>query len=147
MGARGPNKRRIPTVWRNLAIVYFNKMQLPEKALEALERAYRLDPSDARVLLELDQLHKKLGWPPARRIALYQEHREVFVLRDDLITEYVTLLNLLGRHEEAYSIMMGHKFHPWEGGEGKITSQYVFSLRELARRALKEGRPKGPGRC
>lgn len=134
-----------PTVWRNLAIVYFNKMQLPEKALEALERAYRLDPSDARVLLELDQLHKKLGWPPARRIALYQEHREVFVLRDDLITEYVTLLNLLGRHEEAYSIMMGHKFHPWEGGEGKITSQYVFSLRELARGALKEGEAERAG--
>lgn len=37
---------------------------------------------------------------------------------------------------------MRHKFHPWEGGEGKITSQYVFSLRQLARRALQEGDAK-----
>ena len=23
---------------------------------------------------------------------------------------------------------MGHKFHPWEGGEGKITTQYTLAL-------------------
>lgn len=131
-----------PTVWRNLAIVYFNKMHQPERALEALERAYRLDCTDARIFMELDQLRKKLGWTPERRIAAYQEHEDVFLLRDDLITEYVTLLNLLGRHEEAYAVIMRHKFHPWEGGEGKITSQYVFSLRQLARRALQAGDAK-----
>lgn len=134
--------RDFPTAWRNLAIVYFNKMNLPEKALEALETAYRLDPTDARVFLELDQLHKKLGWMPERRIAVYEQHKDVFIQRDDLITEYVTLLNLLGRHEDAYRVIMSHKFHPWEGGEGKITSQYVFSLREMAKSALKNGDAK-----
>ncbi|MDE7416213.1 MAG: hypothetical protein K2N44_07915 [Lachnospiraceae bacterium] len=30
-------------------------------------------------------------------------------------------------------------FHPWEGGEGKITAQYTMSLLGMARKALSEG--------
>ena len=29
--------------------------------------------------------------------------------------EYATLLNLLGRYEEAYTFIMANRFHPWEG--------------------------------
>ena len=32
--------------------------------------------------------------------------------------EYATLLNLLGRYQEAYNFIMSCRFHPWEGGEG-----------------------------
>ena len=35
---------------------------------------------------------------------------------------------------------MGHRFHPWEGGEGKITTQYTLALLEMAKPALKESR-------
>ena len=34
---------------------------------------------------------------------------------------------------------MGHKFHPWEGGEGRITTQYTLALLEMARKAQREG--------
>ena len=128
-----------PTVWRNLSLAYYNKEKEPGKALEAMERAYSLDPSDARVFLELDQLHKKTGMRPERRMELYESHREVFTARDDLYTEYVTLLNLLGRHEEAYRRIMERKFHPWEGGEGKVTTQYAAALVQLAKKALRDG--------
>ena len=40
--------------------------------------------------------------------------------RDDLYVEYITLLNILGRHEEALERTLGRQFHPWEGGEGKL---------------------------
>jgi tetratricopeptide (TPR) repeat protein len=33
---------------------------------------------------------------------------------------------------------MSRKFHPWEGGEGKVTGQYVFSLTEMAKQAIQE---------
>lgn len=56
--------------------------------------------------------------------------------RDDLKIEYVTLLNLLGRYQEAYTFIMENRFHPWEGGEGKITTQYTVALVELARGAM-----------
>lgn len=125
-----------PTVHRNLALAYYNKCGRPEKALEELETAFALDSSDPRVFLELDQLHKKLGWTFEKRLEDHQAHAELLKSRDDLYIEYITLLNLTGRHEEAYRCIMGHKFHPWEGGEGKITTQYVLSLLSLARGEL-----------
>ena len=128
-----------PTVWRNLALCYYNKEGKPKQALAALEKAYALDESDARIFLELDQLYKKLGRTPAERIKKFEAHRAVFSQRDDLMVEYVTLLNLLGRYDEAHALTISHHFHPWEGGEGKITTQYALSLRELAKLALAVG--------
>jgi tetratricopeptide (TPR) repeat protein len=52
----------------------------------------------------------------------------------------VTLLNLLGRPDAAFELLIGRTFHPWEGGEGKATGQYVASLVELARRHIQNGR-------
>ena len=60
-------------------------------------------------------------------------------MRDDLYTEYVTLLNDLGRCQEAYDLLMARKFHPWEGGEGKVTTQYAVALTQMARQALAAG--------
>jgi tetratricopeptide (TPR) repeat protein len=33
---------------------------------------------------------------------------------------------------------LSRKFHPWEGGEGKVSEQYVLSLLELAKKALRK---------
>jgi len=128
-----------PTAWRNLALAYYNKRQDRQAAREAMERAWALDPEDARVFLELDQLYKKLEIPTAERLARYETNRAVFLKRDDLKIEYATLLNLLGRYQEAYDFIMAHRFHPWEGGEGKVAGQYTAALVELARRAMAEG--------
>ena len=54
----------------------------------------------------------------------------------------MTLLNLSGRHQKALDIALHHHFHPWEGGEGKITGQYALALRELAIDALSQGEAK-----
>lgn len=54
------------------------------------------------------------------RLAQYHLHREIIDKRDDLYIEYITLLNLSEHYEEAYAAIMGHRFHPWEGGEGKV---------------------------
>ena len=128
-----------PTVRRNLALFYFNKAHEPQKALAALEEAFRLNPADARVLLELDQLVKKLGATPAERLARFEAYPEVVARRDDLTTEYVTLLNLTGQYEKAHALTLRRHFHPWEGGEGKITAQYALSLKQMARAALAAG--------
>jgi tetratricopeptide (TPR) repeat protein len=127
---------RFPTVWRNLSLAYYNKEKDRESAREAMEKAYSLNPADARIFLELDQLYKKLNMTAAERLEKYEAARDVFMKRDDLMIEYATLLNLLERYGEAYEFIMNHKFHPWEGGEGKVTAQYVVSLAELARQAM-----------
>jgi tetratricopeptide (TPR) repeat protein len=128
-----------PTVWRNLSLCYYNKSKAPERALKAMERAFELDTGDARVFLELDQLRKKLSAAPEERLAQFEKHRETFEQRDDLCAEYATLLNLVGRHEEAYDLIMRRRFHPWEGGEGKVTRQYVTALVQMARAKMQSG--------
>ena len=128
-----------PTVWRNLSLAYYNKQGDAAKARKCMERAYSLDETDARILLELDQLYRKLNMPIAERFAFLDAHREVVFVRDDLTIEYCTLLNSMGRYEEALAIIMGRKFHPWEGGEGKVTTQYAVALTQMARIALDHG--------
>ena len=128
-----------PTVWRNLSLACFNKTGDRERALACMEKAYALDESDARVLLELHQLYGKLNRSPEEKLAFLDAHREVAFRRDDLYVEYCTLLNDLGRYQEALDLIMAHTFHPWEGGEGKVTRQYAVALTQLGIRALNGG--------
>jgi tetratricopeptide (TPR) repeat protein len=135
-----------PTVHRNLALAYYNKIANRQdkndiaitRASEELELAFSLNPSDVRIFLELDQLHKKLNWSFIDRCKDYEQHQELLEQRDDLYIEYITLLNMTGNYEKAYKLMMNHHFHPWEGGEGKVTTQYTISLVEMAKEALKK---------
>ena len=126
-----------PTVWRNLALARFNKQARQEEALEMMEMAFKLDDTDARILMELDQLYKRLHKPHQERLAFLQKYPELIVQRDDLVLEEITLLNQLGRYEEAMQKLDAHQFHPWEGGEGKVTAQYQICRVELAKKLLK----------
>jgi tetratricopeptide (TPR) repeat protein len=125
-----------PTVFRNLGLVYYNKRGEAGKALEAMERAFALDPTDARIFMELDQLHKKLGRPPAERLKLLDRHEDLVGTRDDLALERITLCNMVGQHARAHEFLSERIFHPWEGGEGKVTGQYLFSHIERAKAAI-----------
>ena len=120
-----------PTVWRCLALASFSKQEL---AVEYMERAFHLDETDARMLMELDQLYKRLHRPHRQRLDFLQHYPQLVAQRDDLILEEITLLNLLGRYEEAMRRLDAHRFHPWEGGEGKVSTQYQFCRVELAKR-------------
>ncbi|GAA4307799.1 DUF5107 domain-containing protein [Compostibacter hankyongensis] len=125
-----------PTVFRNLALAYHNKRNAPEQALEMLEKAFSLDTGDARVLMELDQLYKKMNRAPAERLALLERHLSLVEDRDDLYLERITLYNQLGQYGTARQLLAARKFHPWEGGEGKVVRQYLICHLELGRQAL-----------
>lgn len=125
-----------PTLLRNLALAYYNKCAEPEKAREKLEKAFALDTTDARVFLELDQLYKKQNVSLARRLENYEKHIALIEERDDVLIEYITVLNSLGYHQKAYETIMSHTFRPWEGAEGKVTTQYKAALCELAKEKL-----------
>ena len=127
------------TPLRNLAIYAFNKQGDPEKALALMERAFALDTNDARVLMELDQLRKRYGIAPATRHRFLQQHMDLVMSRDDLVCEHVTLLNYAGLHDQALDIILRHRFHPWEGGEGKVPAQYRIALMEMAKSLMARG--------
>lgn len=125
-----------PTVHRNIALAAFNKLRDPARAGRELALAFSLDPTDARVLFELDQLARITAVDPAERLPRLERHRDLVERRDDLALERIALLNLLGRHDEALEALSGRRFHPWEGGEGKVSRQWVAALLGLARREL-----------
>ena len=127
---------KFPTVWRNLALGRFNKQDRQQEALEYMERAFSLDENDERILMELDQLRKRLHHSHQGRLTFLQKYPELIQRRDDLVLEEITLLNQTGRYEEAMQKLDAHIFHPWEGGEGKVSAQYQISRVELAKQAL-----------
>jgi tetratricopeptide (TPR) repeat protein len=125
-----------PTVWRNLGIAYFNASRDEGKALDAFNRAFAIDPNDARVLYERDQLWKRIGESPERRLAELERYPELTGLRDDLTVELATLLNQTGKPDKALTLLISRKFQPWEGGEGLVLGQYVRSNLLLGQQAL-----------
>lgn len=129
---------KYPTLLRNLSIAYYNKCGKKQEALECLEAAFELDKTDARIFLELDQLYQKLQVSFERRLKKFNENIGLIEKRDDLYTEYVTLLNNCGKHTKALNLIKKHNFQTWEGAEGKITTQFKVALLELAKADLKD---------
>lgn len=127
-----------PTVFRNLSLAYFNKSNQEEKALDYLEKAFFLDTTDSRILMELDQLYKRICRPHAERLAFLEKYPELVEERDDLYLERATLLNQTGNYEKAKELIDGHRFHPWEGGEGKVPCQFQLCRVELAKQQLEK---------
>ena len=126
-----------PATWRCLALAAYNKEHNPQKAQQYMEQAFRRDTTDARILMELDQLYKVMQKPHEERLRFLQQYPEQIQQRDDLVLEEITLLNQTGHYEEAMARLDARQFHPWEGGEGKVTGQYQFSRVELAKLCLR----------
>ncbi len=123
-------------VWRNLGIAYFNVHHDPRHALEAYEAAMQANPSDARILYEFDQLRKRTGAAPEDRLMALEARRDLVSRRDDLTVELVTLYNQMRRYGDALAIFESRRFHPWEGGEGLVSGQYVIAHLLAGRDAL-----------
>jgi tetratricopeptide (TPR) repeat protein len=127
---------KFSVVWRNLGLGYFNIFQKPAKARAAFDRAFRSNPADARLLFERDQLWKRLGEKPAKRLRELEKHLQLVAQRDDLSVEFCALLNQAGRHVEALQLLTQRNFQPWEGGEGGPLGQHVRTQLALGREAL-----------
>ena len=109
-----------PTVWRNLGIGRFNILGDAVAARNAYERAWRIDPSDARLLYERDQLWKRIGVTPCERLAELERNLALAQTRDDLSVELCALFNDTDQPERALELLLERRFQPWEGGEGQV---------------------------
>ncbi|MDR0831460.1 MAG: hypothetical protein LBM99_01020, partial [Bacillales bacterium] len=119
-----------PTLYRNLGIVTYNYENNNQKAQEYYEKAFNLDIDDMTVLLEYDQL-KKLSKVPLKERLDYLNKYQIFT-SDALLIEYLSLLNDNQEYQKVLEILSKHKFHIWEGGEGKVAYEYEKALINLA---------------
>jgi len=104
--------------WRNIGYAEHQLHDDEEAARIAYVRAFALDPGDARVLLELDQVAERLREPPADRRARLEAHRATVDGRDDLVMRWVDLRLATGSRadlEEAHRVLLARHFHTWEG--------------------------------
>ncbi|HEV2434930.1 MAG TPA: DUF5107 domain-containing protein [Verrucomicrobiae bacterium] len=123
-------------VWRNLGIGCFNVRWQPAKARAAYDKAFRANPSDARLLYERDQLWKRLGEKPEKRLREFEKYPDLVRQRDDLSLELCALYNQTGQPARALQIVADRRFQPWEGGEGGPLGQHVRAQLALGRAAL-----------
>lgn len=131
---------KFPTVHRNLALYYANKEKDYTKARILLEKAFALDESDARIFYELCELYSKIALTPAEQKAILERHMNLTQSRDDLVVLYAQNLNALGEHQAVIDLLLNRKFHPWEGGEGKVPTQHIEARIGLAKALIASGK-------
>jgi tetratricopeptide (TPR) repeat protein len=131
------------TVHRNLGIAYWNVRRDGEAARASYEKALACDPHDPRLVAEFVQLCGKLGDPAESRLAFLETHRDLVLERDDATVELAKLLNETGQPQQALDLLTSRRFHPWEGGEGKVLRQYTSARLQLGRAALEAGDAEG----
>ena len=128
-------------VWRNLGIGYFNILHDSAKAADAYDKAFAANSFDARLLYERDQLAKRMGISPARRLDELEKYSDLVAQRDDVSIELCSLFNQTNQSEKALKILESRHFQPWEGGEGAALGQHVRTHLLLGQRALQSNKP------
>jgi tetratricopeptide (TPR) repeat protein len=132
--------RSFATVHRNLGIAYWNIRRDGESARDAYQSAQACDPADARLFAEFDQLRAKLGDASQARLETLLSRLELVAERDDCSVSLAELYNQTDQPEQALQWLLGRRFHPWEGGEGKVLRQYTTARLSMGRQALADGR-------
>ena len=127
------------TVFRNLGIALWNTRLDADEARACYIRALALDPSDARLVSEYDQLRAKLNDPLAERLMDLEQKLPLVLHRDDCTVALVGLYNLTGDPTKAIELVTSRRFHPWEGGEGAVLRQFTTAHLLLGKQALQNG--------
>lgn len=121
---------------RALAIYYFNHGEQQALALRCMDRAAELAPEDARIRYELDYLQQLTGMSVEQRLGILGDYLPLVRRRDDLTAQLISLYNISGDLAMAEQWLAEHIFHPWEGGEGVVTGEYVINKIRLALRCI-----------
>lgn len=123
---------------RVLGIYAFNKQGNLDQAAEYFQRALDLEPENPRLLFEFSYLQKLTAVPTAQRLQLLDDRRDVALKRDDLTAELLSLYHIHHKVDAAAEILWRRQFHPWEGGEGKVTGQFLINHQRRALALMQE---------
>ena len=129
--------------YRNLALGYFDHLNRKEEARVCLEKAHKLLPDSDRVFYELTQLYRSLNLPLEERLALYEKNPSLTEQRDDCTLAYSVLCTVAGDYQKAREILLRHRFHTYEGGEGNLTQHHAWLYWLIAQERQKQGDTAG----
>lgn len=126
---------------RNLGILAYNVDHDPAAAGVHYARARELDPQDAKLLFEADQLAGRRGASAGERLTELERNPALVEARDDLSVVRARLMTETGRAREARELLLSRTFQPWEGGEGQVLAAWDAASLAVARAALEAGDP------
>lgn len=125
--------------YRNLSLGCFDHLNRRDDARVYLEKAHMLMPESSRIFYELTQLYRSINLPLEERLALYENNLDLTAQRDDCTLAYSVLCTVAGEYEKARNILLGHRFHTYEGGEGNLTQHHAWLHFLSARQLLANG--------
>lgn len=131
-----------PTVYRNLAIGYFDKQGKLKEAGELIRKAFELDPTNARVFFELMQYNRNTSMPVKERLNLLEENIDLVKMRDDHYIKLISTYIEDKQYEKAIRLLKEHTFHPYEGGEGVLVREHISAHIFKGLEYLKNGNTK-----
>jgi tetratricopeptide (TPR) repeat protein len=129
--------------WRNLGLGIFNIESNSTFALHCYSNAMKSAPWESRILYEWDQLAKRVGTPPSKRLQHLLRWETLIHERDDLFLEYIALLIHNKDTNKAQEFMENRRFQPWEGGEGIALGLWERLHLNLANQCLSNGASGG----
>ena len=127
--------------WRNVGYGLRYLKEDLAASYEAYKRAAKLDPQDARVLLELDEVAEATGVSSAERLARLEASPDVVNYKDALVSRLIGLRLERGTPEDlvlTHSTLRDHHFHSWEGKYG-IHHAWVEVNQKLGNTAFEKG--------
>ena len=126
---------------RALSQAMFETFDDRRRAKDEITKAFELS-KEPGILYEMYQLYKVLGTKDDALIQLLRENMRITEKRQDLLLEYIGLLNKTGHPEEAKKLLEEGSFYTYEGGEGKTPQMHAYTYIVLGRKALKAGKAR-----
>ena len=129
--------------YRNLSLGCYDHLDRKVDARVFLEKAHKLMPESDRIFCELTQLYRSMNLSLKERLALYENNQALTAKRDDCTLAYSVLCTVAGDYEKARNILLQHRFHTYEGGEGNLTQHHAWLHLLSAKEMLKKGDTAG----
>lgn len=101
-------------LYRNIAFVYANFKNDITSAIESIDKAIALNPSDPMYLQEAEDYYGFARLNVEKRLKLFTSHKNTIMLSDGAAARYIALLNFTGKFNEAIDILQKRHFHAYE---------------------------------
>lgn len=116
--------RRPSAIWRRSTTITPDAVTTRGECLRRRSSWAASRQTMARILYELVMLYKSSNVSVDERVKLLEANLELTCERDDCCLEYIILLVMQARYDDAERLLGSRRFNIYEGGEGKLTRHH-----------------------
>ena len=129
-------------VQRNLATAWTHRPDGATHAIALLEKAVSLDRKYPLHFTQLDELYETAAVAPEKRLALLEQNHAVVTRRDDSLAREITLKVVMGKYDDAITLMTGRRFAVWEGANLNVADDWTSAHLLRGQQQLAAGRAR-----